>query len=93
MRDKRLSIGSRAALVIFTVTLLVTSGWAATTWNEKVLHSFNFTDGAVPVAGLIFDAAGNLYGTTTEGGTYGDGTVFALTPLSPCVVCSHAVLR
>ena len=51
-------------------------------WTEKVLHSFgNGTDGVGPQAGLIFDAAGNLYGTTAKGGTYGiDGTVFELTP-------------
>ncbi len=47
------------------------------TWTETVLHSFgNGTDGARPQAGLIFDAAGNLYGTTTNGGSYGGGTVF-----------------
>ena len=47
-----------------------------------MLHSFdrNGTDGAYPYAGLIFDAAGNLYGTTDEGGTYSVGTVFELTP-------------
>jgi uncharacterized repeat protein (TIGR03803 family) len=79
MRGKTLSIGLRAALAIFTVTLFVTSTWAAT---ETVLHSVNpkFTDGADPYAGLIFDAAGHLYGTTAEGGTYGRGTVFELTP-------------
>jgi uncharacterized repeat protein (TIGR03803 family) len=50
-------------------------------WTEKVLYSFgNGTDGAYPLAGLIFDAARNLYGTTSGGGTYGDGTVFELTP-------------
>jgi uncharacterized repeat protein (TIGR03803 family) len=51
-------------------------------WTEKVLHSFgNGNDGAYPhYAGLIFDAAGNLYGTTSGGGTYGGGTVFELTP-------------
>ncbi len=49
-------------------------------WTEKVLHSFNFTDGADPLAALIFDAAGNLYGTTFYGGTYNEGTVFKLTP-------------
>ncbi len=42
-------------------------------WTEKVLHSFSWigTDGVCPYAGLIFDAAGNLYGTTGAGGTYG----------------------
>src|ERR1022692_937488 len=50
-------------------------------WTEKVLHNFtNSTDGVNPVAGLIFDGAGNLYGTTVWGGTYGWGTVFELTP-------------
>ncbi len=36
--------------------------------------------GGEPYAGLIFDAAGNLYGTTYQGGTYKEGTVFQLTP-------------
>jgi len=63
-------------------------------WTETVLHSFSIigADGTNPVAGLIFDTAGNLYGTTYEGGI-GRGTVFELTPVYPCVVCSHAVLR
>src|SRR5271166_1554595 len=81
MRGKRLSIGLRATLAIFTVTLLVTSTWAATPWNEKVLHSFgDGTDGATPYAGMIFDKNGNLYGVTVGGGGYGVGTVFELTP-------------
>jgi uncharacterized repeat protein (TIGR03803 family) len=49
-------------------------------WTETVLHSFNNTDGAYPEAGLIFGAAGNLYGTTVIGGAYGQGTVFELVP-------------
>jgi uncharacterized repeat protein (TIGR03803 family) len=53
-------------------------------WTEQVLYSFcaqtDCTDGDEPYAGLIFDAAGNLYGTTFYGGTYGYGTVFELTP-------------
>jgi uncharacterized repeat protein (TIGR03803 family) len=45
------------------------------------LYSFgNGTDGANPYAGLVQDAAGNLYGTTEEGGANGAGTVFKLTP-------------
>ena len=83
MRGKMLSIGLRT-LAIFAVTLLVTSTWAATNWKEKVLYGFcsqpNCTDGYFPYAGLIFDAAGNLYGTTDWGGIYGYGTVFELTP-------------
>jgi uncharacterized repeat protein (TIGR03803 family) len=46
-----------------------------------VLHYFvGGADGTKPYAGLIFDGAGNLYGTTTNGGTYNAGTVFELTP-------------
>jgi uncharacterized repeat protein (TIGR03803 family) len=48
-------------------------------WTESVLHSFNNSEGE-PIAGLIFDAAGNLYGTTYDGGAHNFGTVFMLTP-------------
>jgi uncharacterized repeat protein (TIGR03803 family) len=41
-----------------------------------VLHSFAGRDGSKPEAGVILDAQGNLYGTTSTGGTYGYGTVF-----------------
>ena len=48
-------------------------------WTKKQLHNFGKgTDGSSPFGGLIFDAAGNLYGTTFSGGTYGLGTVFQL---------------
>jgi uncharacterized repeat protein (TIGR03803 family) len=47
-------------------------------WTETILHEFNDKDGAAPYAGLIFDAAGNLYGTTLAGGNDGMGTVFKL---------------
>ena len=61
-----------------------------TTGKETVLYSFcsvggaNCTDGYGPAAGLIQDAAGNLYGTTIGGGAnyYWAGTVFKLTPSS-----------
>jgi uncharacterized repeat protein (TIGR03803 family) len=50
------------------------------TWTDTVLYSFTGgADGSSPSQGLIFDSAGNLYGTT-EGGGLGRGTVFELTP-------------
>jgi uncharacterized repeat protein (TIGR03803 family) len=49
-------------------------------WTESVLQSFAGTDGAEPIGGLIFDVAGNLYGTTFVGGQHGAGTIFKLTP-------------
>jgi uncharacterized repeat protein (TIGR03803 family) len=56
------------------------------TWAESVLYSFcslaDCVDGDAPEAGVIFDAAGNLYGATVGGGALGGGTVFKLTPQS-----------
>lgn len=52
-------------------------------WTESVLHSFGGpgTDGQFPFnSGVVFDSLGNLYGTTGEGGSSGEGTVFKLTP-------------
>ncbi len=51
-------------------------------WTESVLLDFTGTNGLEPVGGLIFDSAGNLYGTTYFGGTLGYGTVFELSPSS-----------
>ena len=54
-------------------------------WKKNVLHSFTCgRDGGSPDSGMIFDQAGNLYGTTPEGGSSpnclgGCGTVFELT--------------
>ena len=48
----------------------------------SVLHNFGVlqNDGNIPYSGLTLDPAGNLYGTTMEGGTYGFGTVYRLSP-------------
>jgi uncharacterized repeat protein (TIGR03803 family) len=52
-------------------------------WTETVLYSFGTgTDGSDPVAGVSFDSAGNLYGTTAGGGSYGYGIVFQLVAAS-----------
>lgn len=58
-----------------TVYMLDPSG------NETVLHSFAYSsDGALPQGDLVLDPAGNLYGTTSLGGPFDNGTVFKLTP-------------
>ncbi len=55
-------------------------------WTEVKLHSFGATDleGATPYSSLMLDGAGNLYGTTQQGGNYtcgstGCGTVYRMT--------------
>jgi len=50
-----------------------------TLWTQAVLYSFTGgADGSTPIAGLVFDKAGNLYGTTSKGGPSGNGVVFEL---------------
>ena len=51
---------------------------AAGSSTLTTLASFNSINGANPYGGLILDSAGNLYGTTQYGGTYGSGTVFEI---------------
>ncbi|HEX3431729.1 MAG TPA: choice-of-anchor tandem repeat GloVer-containing protein [Rhizomicrobium sp.] len=49
--------------------------------TETVLYAFtDGKDGGYPLAGVMMDAAGNLVGTTSYGGNYGAGTVFAVRP-------------
>src|ERR1700733_11618536 len=83
MRGRRLRCSVSRIFVIVAVTLIVVSS-ALAAGKEKVLYSFTGgTDGDDPAAALIFDKAGNLYGTTVVGGTGaacsgGCGTVFQL---------------
>jgi len=55
-------------------------------WTKTILHTFignngiRGFDGSFPNGGLVFDQAGNIYGTTANGGYYGYGTVFELSP-------------
>ncbi|MFZ0705366.1 MAG: choice-of-anchor tandem repeat GloVer-containing protein [Candidatus Korobacteraceae bacterium] len=51
-------------------------------WTETILHSFqDLSDGRAPVAALFRDSMGNLYGTATDGGAGGGGTLFELSPI------------
>src|SRR5258707_554809 len=91
MRSNKLSVGitMTVAVVVLCSAVFVTPTYAAGP-QEKVLHNFNNNgkDGIGPVSALIFDKAGNLYGTTQYGGTGictfsstpGCGTVFELSP-------------
>jgi uncharacterized repeat protein (TIGR03803 family) len=50
-------------------------------WTEIVLYSFQgASDGSAPIAGLVFDNSGNLYGGTAWGGAGQGGTIFELSP-------------
>jgi len=68
-----------AAMALALVTAQASSAQA---WTLKTLHSFcaetHCTDGSSPLAGLVRDSAGNLYGTTEVGGASGGGVVFEL---------------
>jgi uncharacterized repeat protein (TIGR03803 family) len=49
--------------------------------TDTVLYSFTGAgDGAFPLAGLMMDKKGNLYGTTNGGGAKGSGAVFEIAP-------------
>jgi uncharacterized repeat protein (TIGR03803 family) len=69
---------------------------SGTGWAESLIHNFHCTsgDGANPLAGLVFDRAGNLYGTTGQGGaaTCSCGTVFELRP-SPNGIWTEQVVH
>jgi uncharacterized repeat protein (TIGR03803 family) len=48
-------------------------------WKEQVIHQFTGADGKLPNASLLRDSAGNLYGSTSQGGPTGNGVVYKLT--------------
>jgi uncharacterized repeat protein (TIGR03803 family) len=77
---KFLGAASATLMIVIVVTLVLAPGaWAQ--GKYKTLYKFKGgKDGNGPWAGLIFDAAGNLYGTTLYGGAHKVGTVFELSP-------------
>jgi uncharacterized repeat protein (TIGR03803 family) len=71
--------GTNGGGTVFQLVPPVNPGGA---WTENILYNFgSFTgDAGDPAANIIFDSAGNIYGTTTAGGTANGGAVFQLTP-------------
>jgi hypothetical protein len=74
-----------SSLSVSLITILLAQSAHAGTSSEQVLYRFQGgNDGKYPYANLVADAAGNLYGTTNNGGgtscTNGCGTVFELSP-------------
>ncbi len=85
MRTTRFVAAIRIPSVIVSGALLLAflmiMPCAASAQNLVVLHTFTgqfHFDGSSPSAGLVADSAGNLYGTTYDGGTFDFGTVFEL---------------
>jgi uncharacterized repeat protein (TIGR03803 family) len=76
--SRALSYSLFGALVT-CVSMVALSGLASAQ-TETILHTFEGPDGSFVPSGLVFDAAGNLYGTTEEGGAFGKGTIFELSP-------------
>ncbi len=67
--------GSEGSGVVFELTR---SGEG---WTESAIYTFNcLHDGCNPYSGVIFDSAGNLFGTNSAGGADSAGTVYELTP-------------
>jgi hypothetical protein len=82
---ERSPLATRLMTLLALIFVFISS--ASAEWKEKVLYSFQGgTDGAVPAGGVVFDKAGNLYGTTNQGGSNNCspiadcGTVFQLKP-------------
>jgi uncharacterized repeat protein (TIGR03803 family) len=68
--------GTTGSGTVFELTYVPGVGW-----TEHALYSFqNAVDGSGPRGGVIFDSAGNLYGTVWAGGNGNSGTVFELSP-------------
>ena len=62
-----------------TVFQLMPPATSGGSWTESVIWNFgNGADGFTPIAGLLIDKKGDLFGTTFAGGSIGGGTLFEL---------------
>jgi uncharacterized repeat protein (TIGR03803 family) len=91
MRQKKYWFTISGILAVLALPLMLPTGAVAAS-KYKVLHRFTGgSEGSQPLAGLTFDTAGNLYGTTAFGGNYGYGTVYQLTPNSDGTWTEHVL--
>ena len=74
--------GAQGAYGYGTVFELMPPSSSGGNWTESILWNFDGNDGSNPLAGLLMDPSGNLYGTAENDGTYFGGTAFELTPPS-----------
>jgi len=84
LQHRQLVRCTHGILVWLAVAVCAAFPQSASAYKFKQIYSFckkvDCKDGNGPEAGLVSDAAGNLYGTTTGGGVAGAGTIFELTP-------------
>ncbi|MGA8763307.1 MAG: choice-of-anchor tandem repeat GloVer-containing protein [Candidatus Sulfotelmatobacter sp.] len=71
---------SAAIFAVLFLFIHAPGAWAANV--PKTLHAFTFNDGSSLYSSLTLDAAGNVYGTTVEGGTHNAGLVYEISPVS-----------
>jgi uncharacterized repeat protein (TIGR03803 family) len=64
------------AALVLSILLLAAATGSAQAQTYTTLFSFQAKAGEYPVAGVVIDSAGNLYGTTQQGGAHGLGTIF-----------------
>jgi len=88
-----LFVGAQGNGVVFELTPVP----GENKWKERVLYNFcavnNCADGTGPVGALIVDTLGNLYGTTSDGGSANNkGTIFELSPIAGTNRWSETVL-
>jgi len=79
-RKPTLALIPLTVLFVFLATLVVTPLAHAVLETETTLFTFSETTSFWPQGALLEDSAGNFFGTTRGGGTYGVGTVFELSP-------------
>ncbi len=85
----------RTLFALTVLVLLTSTAYAGKHWKIETLHTFcskaNCADGNAPLAGVVQDAQGNLFGTTEIGGAYNEGVVYELQKKTTrLVVPSHS---